>query len=60
MSIKFRVWGGGGGVLKGGGKCRFYLYGRADFSEKILFFWYSLPFSKEKNKEGQGRGETKG
>ena len=39
MSIKFLVLGGGvfwvwGG---GGGKCRFYFYGRADFSE----FWGS-------------------
>ena len=34
MSIKFRVLGGdfwGGG---GGGKCRFYFYGREDFSDR--------------------------
>ena len=33
MSVKFRFFGGGvfGG---GGGECRFYFYGRADFSEK--------------------------
>ena len=29
MSVKFRVFGGG----LGGGKCRFYFYGRADCSE---------------------------
>ena len=33
MSIKFRVLGGGG--LGGGGKCRFYFYGREDFSDFI-------------------------
>ena len=36
MSIKFLVLGGGGGiwVLGGGGwKCRFYFYGREDFSD---------------------------
>ena len=34
MSIKFLVLGGGGGILVwGGGKCRFYFYGRGDFSE---------------------------
>ena len=35
MSIKFLVLGGGG-ILDfggGGGECRFYFYGRADFSE---------------------------
>ena len=34
MSIKFLV-SGGGGILGfwGGGECRFYFYGRADFSE---------------------------
>ena len=31
MSIKFRVLGGG--FFGGGGKCRFYFYGREDFSE---------------------------
>ena len=30
FSIKFRVLGGG---LGGGGKCRFYFYGRGDFSD---------------------------
>ena len=33
MSIKFRVLGF---FLCGGGKCRFYFYGREDFSEKYL------------------------
>ena len=34
MSIKFLVLGGGGDFgLGGGGKCRFYFYGRGDFSE---------------------------
>ena len=38
MSIKFLVLGGGGvfWVLGGGGECRFYFYGRGDFSEKGL------------------------
>ena len=38
MSIKFLVLGGGGysGFWGGGGKCRFYFYGRGDFSEP---FW---------------------
>ena len=38
MSIKFLVLGGVYfGVLGGGGgECRFYFYGRADFSELIL------------------------
>ena len=35
MSIKFLLLGGGGvfWVLGGGGECRFYFYGRTDFSE---------------------------
>ena len=35
MSIKFLVLGGGyfGFGGGGGGECRFYFYGRADFSE---------------------------
>ena len=36
MSIKFLVFLGGGGILVffwGGGECRFYFYGRTDFSE---------------------------
>ena len=35
MSIKFLVLGGGGilGFFLGGGKCRFYFYGREDFSQ---------------------------
>ena len=34
LSIKFRVFFGGGVFwVLGGGKCRFYFYGRADFSE---------------------------
>ena len=37
MSIKFLVLGGGGilGFGGGGGKCRFYFYGRGDFSEGV-------------------------
>ena len=31
MSVKFPFFGGGG--FGGGGECRFYFYGRADFSE---------------------------
>ena len=35
MSVKFPFFGG---VFLGeGGECRFYFYGRADFSEKIGF-----------------------
>ena len=33
MSIKFLVLGGGILGFGGGGECRFYFYGRADFSE---------------------------
>ena len=34
MSIKFLVLGGGGILgFFGGGECRFYFYGREDFSE---------------------------
>ena len=35
VSIKFLVLGGGGGILGlgGGGQCRFYFYGRGDFSD---------------------------
>ena len=35
MSIKFLVLGGGGyfGFGGGGGECRFYFHGRADFSD---------------------------
>ena len=37
MSIKFLVfWGGGGNFGLGGGKCRFYFYGRGDFSEIFI------------------------
>ena len=38
VSIKFLVFGGGefGFFLGGGGECRFYFYGRADFSEKKI------------------------
>ena len=38
MSIKFLLLGGGGLVFGGGGECRFYFYGRADFSE-CRNFW---------------------
>ena len=34
MSIKFLVLGGGLGG--GGGECRFYFYGRADFSDSRI------------------------
>ena len=37
MSIKFLVLGGGGYFgffFFGGGECRFYFYGRKDFSKK--------------------------
>ena len=37
MSIKFRVLGGGVFWVFLGGKCRFYFYGREDFSELRSF-----------------------
>ena len=42
MSIKFLVWGGGGilGFGGGGGKCRFYFYGRGDFSDTCFFAYW--------------------
>ena len=36
MSVKFLLLGGGG---FGGGECRFYFYGRADFSARKGGFW---------------------
>ena len=54
MSIKFLVRGGGVFWVLGGGECRFYFYGRADFSDppQPLLFWlfcfiilrFPLPF----------------
>ena len=38
LSIKFLALGGGILGLGGGGKCRFYFYGRGDFSEKKACF----------------------
>ena len=39
MSLKFLVLGEGGVFwVLGGGKCRFYFYGRADFSEILRVF----------------------
>ena len=35
MSVKFLLLRGG---LGGGGKCRFYFYGRADFSDLRSFY----------------------
>ena len=35
MSIKFLVLGGGILGFGGGGECRFYFYGRGDFSDRI-------------------------
>ena len=37
MSIKFPGLGGVRGFWGGGGECRFYLYGRRDFSDSLLF-----------------------
>ena len=34
MSIKFLLLGGGVFSVWGGGKCRFYFYGRGDFSDQ--------------------------
>ena len=43
MSIKFLVLGGGYlEFLGGGGECRFYAYGRADFSEKVKLVCHHL------------------
>ena len=36
MSIKFLVFRGGGILGLGGGKCRFYFYGREDFSDLLI------------------------
>ena len=36
MSIKFLILGGGGILGLWGGECRFYFYGRADFSDNWL------------------------
>ena len=36
MSIKFLVLGGGVFGVWGGGECRFYFYGRADFSDNFV------------------------
>ena len=37
MSIKFLLFfGGGGGYFGFGGECRFYFYGREDFSDKRI------------------------
>ena len=35
LSVKFPFFGGGG-FGGGGGECRFYFYGRADFSERWI------------------------
>ena len=45
MSVKFRVLEGGFGG--GGGECRFYFYGRADFSD--FFEAYKSPIPKRRN-----------
>ena len=53
MSIKFLVLGGGvfGVIGEWGGKCRFYFYGRGDFSEsfKVIcnlagYFYFARSF----------------
>ena len=49
MSIKFLVLGGGGYFgFGGGGECRFYFYGRADFSE--ICANRSVPIDPQKKK----------
>ena len=40
MSVKFPFFGGG--FWGGGGECRFYFYGRADFSDLKNFHQHSL------------------
>ena len=43
MSIKFLVFGGGIWVW-GGGECRFYFYGRADFSDQEIRSSFQILF----------------
>ena len=45
FSIKFLVLGGGYFGFGGGGKCRFYFYGRADFFCPLVFLWRSVSIS---------------
>ena len=42
MSIKFLVFLGGGILGFGGGECRFYFYGRADFFDKAQILDFSM------------------
>ena len=57
MSIKFLLLGGGGvfWVLGEGGECRFYLYGREDFSERL--FSREMPRNKVQQSENKSRSE---
>ena len=53
MSIKFLVLGGGG-ILGWGGECRFYFYGREDFSDKhrLKLAKTSARIGKQKSEKG--------
>ena len=60
MSITFLVFLGGGGIFVlggGGGKCRFYFYGRADFSDKCIRIEFKF-ISQVYWGEGGGTGHT--
>ena len=59
MSIKFLVLGGGGGYFRfWGGACRFYFYGRADFSEKALRYIHHCKQPMSKGGETPRAGPT--
>ena len=57
MSIKFLVVGRGGYFGFGGGECRFYFYGRADFSDKSKSAnWNKSEENKEIETDQNNRG----
>ena len=58
MSIKFLGLGGGGGNLGfGGGECRFYFYGREDFSD---FLGDHQPYTATTKDFGSKKGFRRG
>ena len=66
MRIKFLLFGGRGGFWAfsegGGWKCRFYFYGRGDFSDLRLFTFLTLAsrtllWALRGHLQGQPRGE---
>ena len=59
MSIKFFVLGGGGYFgFWGGGKCRFYFYGREDFSDTYPYPTVS-DFAGRNSDHGPSKTQTK-